>query len=66
MPERAAAQEAPQPDEESTWHRVTIAPGVELHFHASVQARVRRVLSRLIAAVGTILETSPEKENEEK
>jgi DNA-binding transcriptional MerR regulator len=66
MAERSAAQEPPQPKEESTWHRVTIAPGVELHFHASVQARVRSVLSRLIAAVGNILESSQEKETEEK
>ena len=66
MPERAAAQELPQPDEESTWHRVTIAPGVELHFHASVGARVRSVMSRLIAVVGNILEPSPEKETKEK
>ena len=66
VPERSAAPEAPQQGGESTWHRVTIAPGVELHFHASVQARVRSVLSRLIAAVGNILESSPEKETEEK
>ena len=66
MPERAVAQEAPRPDKESTWHRVTIAPGVELHFHASVGGRVRSVMSRLIAAVVNILETSPEKETEEK
>ena len=64
--ESAVAQEAPYPEEESTWHRVTVAPGVELHFHASVQARVRSVMSRLIAVVGNILETSPEKETEEK
>lgn len=62
--ESAVAQEAPHL-EESTWHRVTVAPGVELHFHASMGARVRSVMSRLIAAVGDILETSPEKETEE-
>ncbi|MEO6457357.1 MAG: MerR family transcriptional regulator [Chloroflexia bacterium] len=63
--ESAVAQEAPHP-EESAWHRVTVAPGVELHFHASSGARVRSVMSRLIAAVDDILETSPEKETKEK
>ena len=64
--ESGVAQETPHPEEESTWHRVTVAPGVELHFRASAGARVRSVMSRLIAAVGNILETSPEKETKEK
>lgn len=62
----SAPQSAPPPADETTWHRVTVAPGVELHFHASVSARVRAVLSRLIKAVGDILESTPEKEIEEK
>jgi hypothetical protein len=47
--------------EERTWQRVTLAPGVELHYEASVATARRGVIHKLIEAARAILGSHPEK-----
>ncbi len=52
--------------EERTWQRVTLAPGVELHYEAQAQVAQLGAIRRLIKAARTILGSHPEKGTEEQ
>lgn len=49
----------------STWQRLTLTPGVELHYLTTGEARIKHVVDRLLEAAGPILEAFPEKAVEE-
>jgi DNA-binding transcriptional MerR regulator len=51
--------------EERTWQRVTLAPGVELHYEPEAPAAERQSIRKLIQAARTILGLDPEKGTEE-
>lgn len=52
--------------EERSWQRVTLAPGVELHYEASLSPSGRDTISKIIEAARAILGPHPEKGTEEK
>lgn len=52
--------------EERTWQRVTLAPGVELHYEAQLSGGLRAAIERLIEAARTILGSNQEKGAEEQ
>jgi DNA-binding transcriptional MerR regulator len=62
----ANQQEVPPMAEERTWQRVTLSPGVELHYEASTPGARPRTIHRLIEAARTILGSHPEKGTEEQ
>jgi DNA-binding transcriptional MerR regulator len=49
----------------TTWQRVPLAPGVELHYIMSGDARTNELVDRLVEAAGRILAEMPEKHGEE-
>jgi DNA-binding transcriptional MerR regulator len=49
----------------TTWQRVPLAPGVELHSIMSGDARTNELVDRLVEAAGRILAEMPEKHGEE-
>jgi DNA-binding transcriptional MerR regulator len=49
----------------TTWRRVALAPGIELHYLASGDARVDRLATRIAEAATHILEESPDYLTEE-
>ncbi len=51
--------------EERTWQRVTLAPGVELHYEASASEANRNAMAAIIEAARTILGSHPEKGTEQ-
>jgi DNA-binding transcriptional MerR regulator len=57
-------QEASPFEEERTWQRVTLAPGVELHYEASTPGVRRGTIRTLIEAARRILGSHPEKGTE--
>jgi DNA-binding transcriptional MerR regulator len=63
---------APEPDKESTlnvqsgtWQRISLAPGLELHYAATGDARFNTLVERLVEAAVHILDEFPEKAAEE-
>jgi DNA-binding transcriptional MerR regulator len=54
------------PGEERTWQRVTLAPGVELHYEPRATGAEAGFVRRLIEAARTILGSHPEKGIEEQ
>jgi hypothetical protein len=56
----------PYMNEERTWQRVTLAPGVELHYEASDPTARRGAIRKLIDAARTILGSNQEKDTEEQ
>lgn len=57
---------SPLPIEETTWRRVALAPGVELHYsEPNAGARADLIVARLLEAARRILEELPEKETEQ-
>lgn len=62
------AQEALNPyiGEERNWQRVTLAPGVELHYEAFLSPMRRSAISKIIEAARAILGPHPEKGTEEQ
>jgi hypothetical protein len=48
----------------TTWQRIALAPGIELHVAAPADARQNHIVARLIRAAGRILAEPPEKEGE--
>ncbi|HVF98676.1 MAG TPA: MerR family transcriptional regulator, partial [Chloroflexia bacterium] len=61
----SASHQQASPGEERTWQRVTLAPGVELHYEAGEHGAPRHSIRRLIEAARTILGSNPEKGTEE-
>lgn len=49
----------------TTWQRVPLAPGVELHYLMSGDARTNELVDRLVEAAGRILAEMPENNGEE-
>ncbi|HEX8217963.1 MAG TPA: MerR family transcriptional regulator [Chloroflexia bacterium] len=49
------------PGEERTWQRVTLAPGVELHYEADVPGSAGDAIRRIVEAARAILGFDPEK-----
>jgi hypothetical protein len=62
----SGGQQEPSPGEERTWQRVTLAPGVELHYEPHTAGIAGGAVRRLIEAARTILGSHPEKGTEEK
>jgi len=60
---------APLPDRgqaaPTTWQRIALAPGIELHVAATGDARQHQIVDRLVEAAGRILADPPEKDREE-
>jgi DNA-binding transcriptional MerR regulator len=59
-PESPGYRQSP-PGEERTWQRVTLAPGVELHYEADAPGSAGDSIRRLIEAARAILGFDPEK-----
>ena len=49
------------PGQETTWRRVPLAPGIELHFQQTNDARINETVARLLEAAARILEKLPER-----
>jgi DNA-binding transcriptional MerR regulator len=62
---REAAPEADVEPAATTWQRVTLTPGIELHYLASGDARIDRLAARISEAAKHILEESPGHPTEE-
>jgi|SRR5579859_371482 len=61
----ALEKEAPEPAAPaSTWQRIVLAPGLELHHVVPVDARLSTIIARLVEAVRQILESVPEQTGE--
>ncbi len=56
----------PYMSEERTWQRVSLAPGVELHYEASAPPAQQGAIRKIIEAARTILGSNPEKGTEEQ
>lgn len=52
--------------EERTWQRVTLAPGMELHYEATTSPARRSAIARIIEAARTVLGSDPGKGTEEQ
>ncbi|HEX8227795.1 MAG TPA: MerR family transcriptional regulator [Chloroflexia bacterium] len=52
--------------EERTWQRVTLAPGMELHYEATITLAQRSAIARIIEAARTVLGSDPGKGTEEQ
>jgi hypothetical protein len=64
-PQYLPASEAPATGTPTTWQRVPLAPGVELHYLMSGDARTNELVDRLVEAAGRILAEMPENNGEE-
>jgi hypothetical protein len=62
----SASHQQASPGEERTWQRVTLAPGVELHYEPYVADAEGGFVRKLIEAARTILGSHPEKGLEEQ
>jgi hypothetical protein len=51
--------------EGETWHRVTLAEGIEVHYRPSTRARNRQLVDRLLEAARKALESNPGTPSEE-
>jgi hypothetical protein len=60
-----APDESAYTSQAGTWQRVLLAPGVELHYLATGDARFHETVARLIEAARHMLEATPEKAGEE-
>lgn len=60
-----ASHQQASPGEERTWQRVSLAPGVELHYEAEAYGAASHSIRKLIEAARTILGSNPEKGTEE-
>ena len=59
-----ATETAPAGGVPTTWQRVPLAPGVELHYIMSGDARTNELVDRLAEAAGRILAAMPENNGE--
>jgi hypothetical protein len=55
-----AAEESGTLPEPEPWQRVTLAPGVELHYIPSDDARLNELVTRIIQAARPLPEDTPE------
>jgi DNA-binding transcriptional MerR regulator len=62
---RAPPAEPTLPVPSDTWQRISLAPGIELHYTVSDDARFNAIVERLVEAAVHILEELPEKAVEE-
>jgi hypothetical protein len=49
------------PGQETAWRRVHLAPGIELHFEQTNDARINETVARLLEAAARVLEKLPER-----
>ncbi len=59
------ATERPTPGQSEQWQRITLAPGIELHYTITDDARFNDIVERLVQAATHILDQVPEKAAEE-
>jgi DNA-binding transcriptional MerR regulator len=59
------AGEHARPVPSDTWQRISLAPGIELHYTVSDDARFNKIVERLVEAAVHLLEALPEKAVEE-
>jgi hypothetical protein len=55
-----AAEESGTLPEPEQWQRVTLAPGIELHYIPSEDARTNELVSRIIQAARPLPDQTPE------
>ena len=56
-----ASTAQPVAGQETTWRRVALAPGIELHFQQTNDARINETVARLLEAAARVLEKLPER-----
>lgn len=52
-------EEAAYISDASTWKRITLAPGIEINYIATDDARINEIVDRLVHAYGHMLEENP-------